>query len=81
MYETKVDDKKAKINNTIWSDVFICPSCGKEFVLWNEAVDLDKEIIKDSFPCPDCGNTCSKKNMEKAWETSFDSLLNKTVTD
>jgi hypothetical protein len=45
-----------------------------------EAVDLDKEIIKDSFPCPDCGNTCSKKNMEKAWETSFDSLLNKTVT-
>lgn len=80
MYETKVDDKKAKINNTIWSDVFICPSCGKEFVLWNEAVDLDKEIIKDSFPCPDCGNTCSKKNMEKAWETSFDSLLNKTVT-
>lgn len=80
MYETKVDGKKAKINNTIWSDVFICPSCGKEFVLWNEAVDLDKEIIKDSFPCPDCGNTCSKKNMEKAWETSFDSLLNKTVT-
>ncbi|WP_455996413.1 DNA methyltransferase [Phocaeicola barnesiae] len=80
MYETKVDGKKAKINNTIWSDVFICPSCGNELVLWNEAVDLDKEIIKDSFPCPHCGNTCSKKNMEKAWETSFDSLLNKTVT-
>lgn len=80
MYETKVDGKKAKINNTIWSDVFICPSCGNELVLWNEAVDLDKEIIKDSFPCPYCGNTCSKKNMEKAWETSFDSLLNKTVT-
>ena len=80
MYETEVDGKKAKINNTIWSDVFICPSCGNEIVLWDEAVDLDKEIIKDSFPCPHCGNTCSKKNMEKAWETSFDSLLNKTVT-
>lgn len=80
MYETEVDGKKAKINNTIWSDVFICPSCGNELVLWNEAIDLDKEIIKDSFPCPHCGNTCSKKNMEKAWETSFDSLLNKTVT-
>lgn len=80
MYETEVDGKKAKINNTIWSDVFICPSCGNEIVLWNEAVDLDKEIMKDSFPCPHCGNACSKKNMEKAWETSFDSLLNKTVT-
>ena len=80
MYETEVDGKKAKINNTIWSDVFICPSCSNELVLWNEAVDLDKEIMKDSFPCPYCGNTCSKKNMGKAWETSFDSLLNKTVT-
>lgn len=80
MYETEVDGKKAKINYTIWSDVFICPSCGNEIVLWDEAVDLDKEIMKDSFPCPYCGNTCSKKNMEKAWETSFDSLLNKTVT-
>lgn len=80
MYETEVDGKKAKINNTIWSDVFICPSCSNELVLWNETVDLDKEIMKDSFPCPHCGNTCSKKNMGKAWETSFDSLLNKTVT-
>lgn len=80
MYETEVDGKKAKINYTIWSDVFVCPSCGNEIVLWDEAVDLDKEIMKDSFPCPYCGNTCSKKNMEKAWETSFDSLLNKTVT-
>lgn len=80
MYETEVDGKKAKINNTIWSDVFICPSCSNELVLWNETVDLDKEIMKDSFPCPYCGNTCSKKNMGKAWETSFDSLLNKTVT-
>lgn len=80
MYETEVDGKKAKINYTIWSDVFVCPSCGNEIVLWDEAVDLDKEIMKGSFPCPHCGNTCSKKNMEKAWETSFDSLLNKTVT-
>lgn len=80
MYETEVDGKKAKINYTIWSDVFVCPSCGNEIVLWDEAVDLDKEIMKDSFPCPHCGNTCSKKNMEKAWETSYDSLLNKTVT-
>ena len=80
MYETEVDGKKAKINYTIWSDVFACPSCGKEVVLWNESVDLEDEVMKDSFPCPHCGTTCSKKNMEKAWETCYDSLLNSTVT-
>lgn len=80
MYETEVDGKKARINYTIWSDVFICPSCGQEITLWNEAVNLQEQKIKDSFPCPNCGVTCSKKNMDKAWETSYDSLLNKTVT-
>ena len=80
MYETEVDGKKAKINYTIWSDVFSCPSCGKEITLWDEAVNLDKNEIKSEFPCPHCGTTCSKKNMEKVWETSYDSLLNKTVS-
>ena len=80
MYETEVDGKKAKINYTIWSDVFICASCGQEMTLWNEAVNLQEKQIKDTFPCPHCGATCSKKNMDKAWETSYDSLLNQTVT-
>ena len=44
------------------------------------AVNLQEKQIKDTFPCPHCGATCSKKNMDKAWETSYDSLLNQTVT-
>lgn len=80
MYETEVDGKKAKINYTIWSDVFVCPSCGNEIVLWSEAVSEDTKTIKELFTCPHCGNTCSKKNMEKAWEVCFDSILNKTIT-
>lgn len=79
MYETEVNGKKAKINYTIWSDVFVCPSCGEEIVLWKEAVSEDTKSIKDSFLCPYCGVTCSKKTMEKAWETTFDTTLGKTV--
>ena len=80
MYETEVNGKKSKINYTIWSDVFVCPSCGQEIVLWNESIDLENEVMKESFPCPHCGTTCSKKNMEKAWETHYDSLLDETIT-
>lgn len=79
MYETEVNGKKAKINYTIWSDVFICPSCGNEITLWNESVDLDNNIIKDKFSCPHCGFECSKKNMEKAWESSYDNILGQVV--
>ncbi len=80
MYETEVNGRKAKVNYTIWSDVFVCPSCGEEIVLWNEAVSEDTKSIKDSFPCPHCGVTCSKKSMEKAWEKIYDSTLGETVT-
>ena len=79
MYETQINGKKAKANYTIWSDVFTCPSCGKEIVLWNESVDLVNNIIKDKFPCPHCGFECNKKNMEKVWESSFDSIVGDVI--
>lgn len=80
MYETEVNGRKAKVNYTIWSDVFTCPSCGKEIVLWNESVDLENGSIRDKFPCPHCGFNCSKKNMEKVWESSYDSIIDNVVT-
>ena len=78
MYETLVNGKRAKINNTIWSDVFTCSSCGQEIVLWDESVDTEKGTIEDSFPCPHCGTICSKKNIEKEWITIYDSVLKST---
>ena len=66
MYETEINGIKTKVNYTIWSDVFICTSCGKEIVLWKESVDLNNNNIKEKFPCPHCGYECSKKNMEKS---------------
>lgn len=80
MYTTMVNGHEAKVNYYIWSDVFTCPNCGNEIVLWNEAVSDDTETIYDSFPCPHCGLECSKKNLNKVWESSFDPLINDTVS-
>lgn len=79
MYETKVNGHTAKVNYTIWSDVFICPSCGNELSLWKEAVNLEKNTIQDSFPCPTCGSDCSKKNIDKAWELVYDDIVKESV--
>lgn len=80
MFETEIRGHRAKVNCTIWSDVFICPNCGKEIAWWDGAVDVEKQDIRDNFLCPFCGTDCSKKNMEKAWDTYYDTLLGKTVT-
>lgn len=79
MYETNVNGKKGKINCTVWSDVYNCPNCGNELILWNSAVDLEKSVINDSFFCPSCGCECTKRNMNKVWETNYDPVVNKVV--
>jgi DNA modification methylase/DNA-directed RNA polymerase subunit RPC12/RpoP len=79
MFETLVNGKHAKVNSTIWSDVYTCPTCGKEIILWNASVDLEKNTFIEEFACPKCGTLCSKKNLEKHWETIFDPIVGDSV--
>jgi len=68
MYETRHTDGKTKgrINYTVWSDVFVCPECGKELVFWDVAVK-DGEV-QDKFGCPKCGADLAKKSLDRAME-------------
>ena len=80
MYETNIKGVTAKINSSVWSDVFICPSCNNEITLWDVAVNEAQKEIKSEFKCPYCGNSCSKKTMSKSWETNYDSVIKETIT-
>lgn len=71
---------KGRINYTVWSDVFICPNCGKEIVFWNEAIDKENGTIKDNFLCPSCHATLKKTNCNRAKISYYDPLINQTVT-
>jgi DNA modification methylase/DNA-directed RNA polymerase subunit RPC12/RpoP len=70
---------KGKINYTVWSDVFICPTCSNEIVFWDAAVDKDNGKVLDEFKCPHCGAKISKKNLERAWRTVYDKALGETI--
>ena len=94
MYETwhpRSDDPrhtKGKINYTVWSDVFVCPNCGREMVFWDVAVDHEKRALHDEWTCPGCGALLSKSpskkssalKVDRAWETHFDGELGQSVT-
>ena len=81
MYETLHTDGKTKgrINYTIWSDVFTCPQCAGEVVFWNVAVDKEAGQVRDDFPCPHCSADLTKRSLERAWITKFDSSIQQTV--
>ncbi|WP_106830575.1 DNA methyltransferase [Parabacteroides pacaensis] len=80
MYTTKHAGKETGlIHYTVWSDVFICNSCGKEFVYWDVALDKENKCIRDEFYCPHCHAMHSKNTTKRAFETIFDDYLGKTV--
>jgi len=92
MYETQhaIDGKvqygldgkplKGRINYTVWSDVFICPTCSNEIVFWDVAVDQENGKVNDTFFCPHCRSELTKHSCTRAQETHFDTRLNEFVT-
>ncbi|MFC4808805.1 DNA methyltransferase [Paenibacillus sp. GCM10023250] len=82
MYETKhIDGQVGRINYTVWSDVFVCPECTSEIVFRDVAVDYDSGNVKDEFACPFCTRTLTKRSMERAWTTRYDSLIGQNVRE
>jgi len=80
MYETKdKDGRNGKINYTVWSDVFICPECAGEVIFWEAAVDKEAGKVQDKFPCPHCHVELTKRKMERAWTTKYDSVLKDSI--
>ncbi len=70
---------KGRINFTVWSDVFICPSCAKEMTFWEVAVDLEHGQMLDEFHCPHCDASVTKRSLERARESVFDDALQTTI--
>ncbi len=80
MYETRdKSGRVGKINYVIWSDVFVCPECTGDVIFWDAAVDKNAGKVRDKFPCPHCQAELSKRGMERAWVTQYDSALQKTI--
>lgn len=70
-------EPKGKISFIDWSDVKVCPSCGKEYVFWLEAYDTKRQCMKDEYVCPHC--KALQKESKAATETYYDSFLNRTI--
>ena len=68
-----------KIKYTVWSDVFVCPECAEEIIFYDEAVDKEAGKFMDEFPCANCGALLTKRKMERAWVTKYDTAIDETI--
>jgi DNA modification methylase len=78
---------KGRINYTVWSDVFLCPTCGHEMVFWEVAVNKEKGEIRGTWNCRGCAALLAKSpkkdsgamKAERVWATRFDRQLKITI--
>lgn len=79
MYQTKVNGKDATINYVVWSNLYICKSCGREINYWEAALDRKGAKILDEFECPHC-KVKNSKDSKLSLETQFDTNLGESVS-
>lgn len=83
MFETEhpgaISGVKGSINFMVWSDVFICPHCGHEFVFWEDGVDVDHGKVPNKFICKNCNASIAKKDCKPSMDMQYDDGLGKTI--
>lgn len=42
-------------------------------------MDSAAGVVRDTFPCPHCDTTLTKRGMERAWITKYDSAIKQTI--
>ena len=73
---------KARINYTVWSDVFLCPQCGEEMVFWDVAVDKATGYRKrraEPLKCSACGMLAPLGRLDRAWVARYDPVLDEVI--
>jgi len=58
-----LNNSEGDINYTVWSDVFICPNCGDEIILWDISVLEDGNIV-ETPKCPNCQISIDKNKCD-----------------
>ena len=55
----------ARIDFTIWSEVYTCPHCGGEVVFYDAAFNPHTGRVREDFSCPTCGAQLTKSGLER----------------
>jgi DNA modification methylase len=82
MYETlhKNGNKKGLIDYVVYSDVYFCPVCSEEVILWTAGYDAKtRRKLKNGIKCDKCNAVLNKGALERVFINKYDDFLRKTV--
>lgn len=74
------EDLFGEINYTVWSDVIICPQCGKELVYYNVGIDSETgHKTGNSLTCPYCKFVGKTSEFDRATTVMFDDITGDAI--
>lgn len=68
------------IRHIIYSDIVLCPHCGKEFTYYAGMVRYDPLRIDGDGICPHCGHKNKTSSFTYVTEVVYDSLIDQLIT-
>lgn len=72
MYRTRHKNEACgRIQYTVWSQVFSCPSCSNDIVFTEQAL-TDSGSVKEHIDCSSCGAKLKKKDLEVLFSQRLD---------
>ena len=78
VYDLSGNPIECEINCVLWSEVFICPSCAKELIYYDVALDRKAGKVLDEFRCS-CGCQMNKRDCAPSVVSVFDKVQKKAV--
>lgn len=69
------EGEMGEIRYVVWSDLLVCPKCGKEGSLWDGCVSCSPAAISRTFQCPHCHSSSTIDQATHVRETVHDDLL------
>ena len=79
-YETKdIYGNKGVIRYIIWSEILICPKCGRELSYFENGTKRNPVQFAKTITCPHCGKTQNVNVFQPSVENVYDSLLKKKI--
>ena len=79
MYQTEINSQILDVRYFVWSDLYICDSCGTPIRIWDIEGMESVGGLKTRIPCPHCNAMISKQVMNPLTETVFDPLLGRPI--
>ncbi|MCB9731978.1 MAG: DNA methylase [Deltaproteobacteria bacterium] len=63
------------VSYAVWSEQYVCESCGHSGDLYDVLPDFEGETIRAVFACEGCGASISTRAMKRRITTEYDALL------